>query len=130
MGKLHPFTRNDQLEQLSLGRRLHLEQLGLGRRLPFILVGIIGISRVFQMFTIVLQPFSYLHELSFKTFSSLSLHVKQILTYKLRHINTYDLTSFKADTRFQNYLYPQVIIDRYRCKEKGRWSLFKTYLSF
>ncbi|KAL7618843.1 hypothetical protein Lser_V15G00012 [Lactuca serriola] len=42
----------------------------------------------------------------------------------------YDLTSFKADTRFQNYLYPQVIIDRYRCKEKGRWSLFKTHLSF
>ena len=74
IGKIHTFTRNEQTKQL-----------GLGRRLPFIIVGIIGISRVFQTFTVVLQTFSYLHELSFKTFSSLSLHVKQILTYKLRH---------------------------------------------
>ena len=85
MGKLHTFARNEHIEQLSPGRRLHWEQLGLGRRHPYIIVGIIGISRVFQTFTVVLQTFSYLHELSFKTFSSLSLHVLQILTYKLRH---------------------------------------------
>ena len=110
----------------SYKRHIHTEQLSLGRRLLLLLIGIIGISRVFQTFTVDLQTFSYLYELSFKTMSSL----KNYKFYKLRHINTYDLTSFKADTLFQNYLYPQVIIDRYRCKEKGRWSLFKTYLSF
>ena len=60
MGKLHTFTRNEHLERLSLGRRLHSEQLGLGRRHPNIIVGIIGISRVFQTFTVVLQTFLHL----------------------------------------------------------------------
>nr|KAJ0189150.1 hypothetical protein LSAT_V11C800413340 [Lactuca sativa] len=45
LGKLHTFTRNEHIEQLSLGRRLHRYQLILGRRLPVIIVGIIGISR-------------------------------------------------------------------------------------
>ena len=66
--------RRLNLEQLSLGRRLHLEQLGLGRRHPYIIVGIIGISRVFQTFTVVLQTFLYLQFINL-----------QILTYKLRH---------------------------------------------
>ena len=93
LGKnLHTFTRNEHTEQLSLGRRLQSEQLGLGRRHPYIIVGIIGIPRVFQMFTVVLQTFSYLQFIYvFNTYNSSTykfLHTNsyiQILTYKLRH---------------------------------------------
>ena len=60
LGKLHTFTRNEHSEQLGLGRRLRWEPLGLGRKHPYIIVGIIGISRVFQTFTVVLQTFLYL----------------------------------------------------------------------
>ena len=82
LGKIHTLTRDTHtdtrclgrrlhLEQLSLGRRLHLEQLGLGRRHPYIIVGIIGISRVFQTFTVVLQAFLYLKFIYiFHTYSS------------------------------------------------------------
>ena len=71
MGKLHTFTWHEHLEQLSLGRRLHWEQLGLGRRHPYIIVGIIGFSRVFQTLTVVLQTFLYLRSY---TFSILTVH--------------------------------------------------------
>ena len=65
------FTRNEHIEQLGLGRRLHWEHLGLGRRHPYIIVGIIGISRVFQTFTVVLQTFLYLQFIYiFHTYSS------------------------------------------------------------
>ena len=83
MGKLHTFTRNEHLEQLSLGRRLHLEQLGLGRRHPYIIVGIMGISRVFQTFAVVLHTFSIL--MIHIHFQYLQFIYIQILTYKLRH---------------------------------------------
>ena len=62
----------------SYKRHTQTEQLSLGRRLLLLLIGIIGISRDFQTFTVELQTFSYLYELSFKTMSRLSLQVLQI----------------------------------------------------
>ena len=82
-GKLHILTRNEHSEQIGLGRRLHSEQLGLGRRLPFIIVGIIGISRVFKR----LQLF-YKH---FHTYSSFTF---SILTIRI-HTNTYISNTYK-----------------------------------
>ena len=55
IGKTHTLTRDIHTDTRCLGRRLHIDQLSLGRRLPVIIVGIIGISRVFQTFTVVLQ---------------------------------------------------------------------------
>ena len=59
-GKIHTLTRATHIDTRCLGRRLHKDQLSLGRRLPIIIVGIIGISRVFQTFTVVLHTFSIL----------------------------------------------------------------------
>ena len=74
MGK-YTLLQETHTDTRCLGRRLHRDQLSLGRRLPVIIVGIIGISRVFQTFTVVLQ-----------TFSILTVHI-QILTYKYLHTN-------------------------------------------
>ena len=71
IGKIHSLTRAIHTDTRCLGRRLHIDHLSLGRRLP-VIIGIIGISRVFQTFTVVLQTSSYLQ-----------------FIYKFLHTNTY-----------------------------------------
>ena len=66
----------------SYKRHTHTEQLSLGRRLLLLLIGIIGISRDFQTYTVELQIFSYLYSFSFKAMSSLR-------NYKFSQIKTH-----------------------------------------
>ena len=66
----------------SYKRHIHTEQLSLGRRLLLLLIGIIGISRDFQTYTVELQIFSYLYSFSFKAMSSLR-------NYKFSQIKTH-----------------------------------------